>query len=92
VEYVCVLSLHRPVPWEIVPRPTSASGFTVPTRRAGDCTRGRLYSENTLLERVPQDFQNMAMELRQFIQEEHTMVREGHFTRHQHVAPPISAA
>jgi hypothetical protein len=55
-------------------------------------TRGRLYSENTLLERVPQDFQNMAMELRQFIQEEHTMVREGHFTRHQHVAPPISAA
>jgi hypothetical protein len=51
-----------------------------------------LYSENTLLERVPQDFQNMAMELRQFIQEEHTMVCEGHFTRHQHVAPPISAA
>jgi hypothetical protein len=31
-EYVWVLSLHRPVPWEIVPRSTSASGFTVPTR------------------------------------------------------------
>jgi hypothetical protein len=34
VEYVRVLSLHRPVPWEIVPCPTSASSFTVPTRRA----------------------------------------------------------
>lgn len=49
VEYVWVLSLHRPVPWEIVPRPTSASGFTVPTRRAvieapGLAHPGRHYS------------------------------------------------
>jgi hypothetical protein len=31
---VRVLSLHWSVLWEIIPRPTSAYGFTVPTRRA----------------------------------------------------------
>jgi hypothetical protein len=71
---------------------TQSTSIASAAKTATSRTRGSLYSENTLIERLPQDFQNMAMELRQFIQEEHAVVREGQFTRHRHVAPPISAA
>jgi hypothetical protein len=47
-------------------------------------TRARLYSCETILERLPQDLQDMAPELRQFIQKEHVMVRQRHVPRHRH--------
>ena len=34
--------------------------------------------------------QDVAAELRQFIQEEHAVVRQRHLARHRHLAPPIS--
>jgi hypothetical protein len=37
---------------------------------------GKLSVENTLLERLPQDLQDMAAELGPFIQEAHAMVRQ----------------
>jgi hypothetical protein len=48
---------------------------------------GRLSVENTILDRLPQDLQDMAAELGQFIEEEHAMVRQRHLTWHRHVAP-----
>ena len=39
-------------------------------------TPAKLYVHETLLERLPPDLQDVAAELRQFIQEEHTVVRE----------------
>jgi hypothetical protein len=46
-----------------------------------------LYSCETLLERLPQDLQDMAAELGQFIQEEHAIVGQRHLTRHRHLVP-----
>ena len=51
----------------------------------------RLYSANTLLERLAQDLEDMAAELGPFIQEEHAMVGQRHVTRQRHVAPRRSA-
>jgi hypothetical protein len=48
---------------------------------------GRLYRCDALLERLPQDLQDIAAALGQFIQEEHTVVRQRHVARHRHVAP-----
>jgi len=50
-------------------------------------TCGRSYLEDTLLEWLPQDLQDVAAELRQFIQAAHAVVREGHPARHRHAAP-----
>jgi hypothetical protein len=41
----------------------------------------------TLLERLPPDLQDMAAALGPCIQEEPTVVREGHLARHRHVPP-----
>ena len=49
-------------------------------------TPAKLYSYETLLERLPQDLQDMAAELGQFIQEEHAVVRQRDLARHRHVA------
>jgi hypothetical protein len=50
-------------------------------------TCGRFYSCDTLLEGLAQDLQDVASELRQFIQKEHAMVRQGHLPLHWHLAP-----
>jgi hypothetical protein len=50
-------------------------------------TLWRLYSCDTLLEWLSQDLQDVAAELRQFIQKEHAVVRQRHFARHRHMAP-----
>src|SRR5262247_3785647 len=47
----------------------------------------RLYVEDTLLERLPQDLQHMPAKLRQLIQEEHAIVRQRHLARPRHLAP-----
>jgi hypothetical protein len=47
----------------------------------------RLSGYDPLLGRLPQDLQDMAAALGPFIQEAHTVVCEGHLTRHRHVAP-----
>jgi hypothetical protein len=45
---------------------------------------------HALLEGLPQDLQDMAAALGQFIQEEHPVVGQRHLARPRHVAPPIS--
>jgi hypothetical protein len=47
-------------------------------------TCGRLSSCDTLLERLAQPFEAMPLELRQFIQRENAVVRQGHLARHRH--------
>ena len=47
----------------------------------------RLYSYETLLQRLPQDLQDTAPALRQFIQEEYAVVGQRHVAWHRHVAP-----
>jgi hypothetical protein len=47
----------------------------------------RLFFCEALLQRLAQDLQTMAAALWQFIQQEHTVVGQRHFTRHRHVAP-----
>jgi hypothetical protein len=47
----------------------------------------RLYSYETLLERLAQDLEDMAAELGPCIQEEHAVVGQRHLARHRHVAP-----
>jgi hypothetical protein len=49
-------------------------------------TRARLYVEDTILERLPQDLQDMAAEHRQFIQKQHAMMRQRHFPGRRYVA------
>ena len=46
----------------------------------------RSCSEDTLLERLAQDLQDMAVELWQFIQEEHPLMGQRHVARHRHMA------
>ena len=49
-------------------------------------TCGRLYSCDTLLERLAQDFQHVAPALREFIQNEHPVVRQRHLAGQRHLA------
>jgi hypothetical protein len=69
--------------------PTSCSITThevIPVRILRSTTRGRLYSEETLLQRLSQDPQDVTAARRQFIQPAHPVVREGPLARHRHVA------
>jgi hypothetical protein len=50
-------------------------------------TPAKIYVYDTLLERLAQDLQDMAAELRQLIQEEHAIMGQRHLARHRHVAP-----
>jgi hypothetical protein len=50
-------------------------------------TPAGLYLYDTLLEGLPQDLQDVAAELRQFIQEEHPVVRERDLARHRDLTP-----
>jgi hypothetical protein len=47
-----------------------------------------LYVENTLLQWLAQDLQDMAAELGPFIQEEHAMMGQRHLAWHRHMADP----
>jgi hypothetical protein len=58
-----------------------------PTNVLRSRTPAKLYVYETLLERLPQDLQDMAAALGQLIQEEHAMVRQRHLARHGHVPP-----
>jgi hypothetical protein len=72
------------------PRPAR---LAVTSRRAKSAkslklvTLWRLYLYETLLERLPRNLQDVAAELRLFIQEAHDVVREGQPARRQHVSP-----
>ncbi len=46
---------------------------------------------DSIVEGLAQDLQNVAAELRQFIEEQNPMVRQRHFSRHRHLAPTGSA-
>jgi hypothetical protein len=50
-------------------------------------TPARLYPYDTLLERLPQDLQDMAAALGPFIHEEHAVVGQRHRARPRHAAP-----
>jgi hypothetical protein len=68
--------------------PLAGMTFTANAARAlRSSTPAKLYVYETVLERLPQDLQDMAAELRQFIQEEHTVVGQRHVAWHRHVAP-----
>jgi hypothetical protein len=45
-------------------------------------TCGRLYVDDTLLERLAQALEHMAPELRQLVHKEHTVVCPRHFAQH----------
>jgi hypothetical protein len=47
-----------------------------------------LYVYETLLQRLPPHFQDVAAELWSFIQQEHPMVRQRHVARPRHLAAP----
>jgi hypothetical protein len=68
--------------------PRMARATSVPK----SATPAKLYVDETILERLPQDLQDMAAEVGPCIQEAHAMVGQRHVTRHRHVAPPISPA
>jgi hypothetical protein len=53
-------------------------------------TLWRLYSDETLLERLAQDLEHMTATLAPCIQEEGAVVGPRHLTRHRPLAPPIS--
>jgi hypothetical protein len=71
-------------------RPAS---LTRRTRRAPSAklvwsrTRWRWPGEDRLRERLPQDRQDMAAALGEFIQKAHAMVGQRHLTRHRHLTP-----
>jgi hypothetical protein len=50
-------------------------------------TSAKLYSCKTLLERLPQDLQDLAAALGPFIQNEHAMMGQRPLARHRHVPP-----
>ena len=58
------------------------------TSTARSRTPARLSVYDTLLQRLPQDLQDMAAELGEFIEKEHAMVGQRHLGRHEHVAAP----
>jgi hypothetical protein len=83
-----MMGRYRPLP-----KPTAVmSRAAKPMKVFRFRTPAKLYSCETLLERLPQDLQDMAAELGQFIQEERAMVGQRHLARHRHVPPPISPA
>jgi hypothetical protein len=65
------------------------------TRRARPATSrtlARLYIDDVVLERLPQDLQDVAAELGPCIQEEPTMVSRQDLARHRHVPPADPAS
>jgi hypothetical protein len=64
---------------------------TSPARTAsavGSMTCGRLYSCETLFQRLAQDLQDVTAELRQFIQKENAVVSQGDFAGHRDLPAP----
>jgi hypothetical protein len=54
-------------------------------------TLARLYSYDTLLEGLAEDFQNVAAKLRELIEKHNTMVPQRHLAWHGHLAPTAHA-
>ena len=52
---------------------------------------GRWYAGDTLLQGLAQDFEHIAAELGQLIEEEHAVVHQRHLAGHRHVAPADQA-
>jgi hypothetical protein len=52
-------------------------------------TCAKLYVEDTILERLAQDLQDMAAARRPCIQQQNAAVRQRHVARQRHLAPPI---
>jgi hypothetical protein len=78
-----VMGSYRPLPEP----PTFVSRAANVAKTLKLRTSAKLYIYETLLERLPQDLQDMAAALGLFIQEAHAMVGQRHLTRHRHVPP-----
>jgi hypothetical protein len=57
------------------------------TKRLKLRTPAKLYLYETIFKWLPQDLQDMAAALGEFIEEEHAIVGQRHVSRHRHVAP-----
>src|SRR5262245_52000177 len=71
------------------PLPRSLTAIHRPahsTRVLRSRTCGRLYAYDALLERLAQDLQDVATELRQLIEKEHPVIRERHVARQRDLA------
>jgi hypothetical protein len=79
-----VMGSYRPLPEP--PKFVSRAAKVAKTLKLR--TPARLYVYDAVLERLPQDLQDMAAELGQFIQEAHPVVRQRHLARHRHLWPP----
>jgi hypothetical protein len=78
-----VMGSYRPLPEP--PKFVSRAAKVAKTLKLR--TPAKLYIYETLLERLPQDLEDMAAELGQFIQAEHAVMGQRHLARHRHVAP-----
>jgi hypothetical protein len=87
VDTAVVMGAYPPLPEPLVVIIRAAKCIII--QRFMTC--GRLYSCDTLLERLAQDLEHMTAKLRQFIQEEDAIVSQRHVARHRHVARPRSA-
>src|SRR5262245_55904712 len=65
--------------WAMPPSLSITTHAAIPARILRSTTRGRLYLQNTLLQRLAQDLHDGAPEPRQFIETEHAVVRQRHF-------------
>jgi hypothetical protein len=59
----------------------------IAARAAKPMTPAKLYFCDALLEGLAQDLEDVAAELRPFIQKEDAVVGERHFARHRHLSP-----
>jgi hypothetical protein len=77
------VTCHRTPPESlaIISRPAKS------VRKLNSMSRGRLDLCDPLLEGLPQDLQDIAAGLRQFIQQEASMVRQRHVARHRDLPP-----
>jgi hypothetical protein len=78
-----VMGSYRPLPEP--PKFVSRAAKAAKTLKLR--TTAKLYKYETLLERLPQDLQDMAAALGPFIQEEHAIMGQRPLARHRHVAP-----
>jgi hypothetical protein len=73
--------------WTRPDRLAVSSRLAMLTKSFGFMTCGRLYVYETLLERLAQDLQDVAAELRLLIQKENPVVRQRHVAWPRHLAP-----
>jgi hypothetical protein len=73
-------------PMAVCSRVITSANAASATRAERSRTRGRLYLCDAILKRLAQDLEDMALELRQLIQEQDAMVRQRHLPRQGQVA------